>query len=62
MKWLHKLFSFLGLSLGGANTCLKYECKEYCGYSPTEYIKFHSGKVKEIPKGPKLRERKWWEY
>ena len=46
MKWLHKLFGFFGLSMGGANACLKYDCKEYCGYSPSEFMRFRDGKVR----------------
>lgn len=41
MKWLHKLFSLLGLSLGGAEACLKYGCKECCSSNPLEQMKFH---------------------
>ncbi|MEG0472644.1 MAG: hypothetical protein RR588_09945 [Solibacillus sp.] len=41
MKWLHKLFSLAGLSLGGANACFKYGCKKYCGYSPSEAMRLH---------------------
>lgn len=40
MKWLHKLFSLVNTSLGGADACIKYGCKEYCGYSPSECLRF----------------------
>lgn len=41
MKYLHKFFSLFGLSLGGANACQKYGCKKYCGYSPSEWMRFN---------------------
>lgn len=40
MKWLHKLFSLTGSSLGGADACIKHGCKKYCGYSPSECLRF----------------------
>ncbi|WP_286674649.1 hypothetical protein [Bacillus sp. RIT 809] len=38
MKYLHKLFSKLGLV--GHKDCLKYNCENYCGFSPSESILF----------------------
>lgn len=40
MKYLHKLFSKLGLSLGGYEACLKYGCKDYCGNSVSQALAF----------------------
>ncbi len=45
MKYLHKWFSIFGVSLGGHKACLKYGCKKYCGYSPTESLMFIEKKV-----------------
>lgn len=44
-KLLHKFFSMFGLSLGGASACIKYECKEYCGLSPSQLIYFEQIKA-----------------
>lgn len=41
MKYLHRLVSFLGFALGGAEACLKYGCKECCSSNPVEHMKFH---------------------
>lgn len=41
MKLIHKLFSKIGVSTGGHKNCLRYGCDSYCGYSPSEVIKFN---------------------
>jgi predicted transcriptional regulator len=39
-KIIHKFFSILGMSLGGAEGCIKAECENYCGSSPSQALMF----------------------
>lgn len=58
MKWIHKLFSLAGLSLGGANACIKHGCKNYCGYSPSEHMRFYELKHPQLMQWDRIQSSK----
>ncbi|WP_277585851.1 hypothetical protein [Psychrobacillus antarcticus] len=39
-KSIHRFFSLLEMSLGGAEGCIKAECNNYCGSSPSQALMF----------------------